>query len=71
MKEAVKTAVLQHDRVLWNLTSIILSMDNRHDSHCSFPARCLADEILTVEVKTKGEDRNVMQKVSTGFCFGS
>ena len=59
MKEAVKTAILQHDHVLLNLTSIILSMANNHDSLASFSARCLAAEMLTVEVKTKGEDGNV------------
>ncbi len=56
---AVKTAILQHDHVLLNLTSIILSMDKNHDSLASFPARCLAAEMLSVEVKTKGEDGNV------------
>jgi hypothetical protein len=59
MKEAVKTAILQHDHVLLNLTSIILSMAKNHDSLASFPARCLAVEMLSVEVKTKGEDGNV------------
>jgi hypothetical protein len=59
MKEAVKTAILQHDHVLLNLTSIILSMANNHDSFTSFSARCLAAEMLSVEVKTKGEDGNV------------
>jgi hypothetical protein len=59
MKCAVKTAILEHDRVLLNLTSIILSMVKNHDSPCSFPARCLAAAMLTVEVKTKGEDGNV------------
>ena len=59
MKEAVKTAILQHDHVLLNLTSIILSMANNHDSIASFSARCLAAEMLSVEVKTKGEDGNV------------
>jgi hypothetical protein len=59
MKEAVKTAILQHDHVLLNLTSIILSMANNHDSLTSFSARCLAAEMLSVEVKTKGEDGNV------------
>jgi hypothetical protein len=59
MKAAVKTAILQHDRMLLNLTSIILSMAKNHDSLCSFPARCLAAEMLTVEVKTQGEDGNV------------
>jgi hypothetical protein len=54
MKEAVKTAILQHDHVLLNLTSIILSMAKNHDSLASFPAQCLADEMLSVEVKTKG-----------------
>ena len=56
MKEAVKTAILQDDHVLLNLTSIILSMAKNHDSLTSFPARCLAAEMLSVEVKTKGED---------------
>ncbi len=32
MKEAVKTAILQHNHVLLNLTSIILSMAKNHDS---------------------------------------
>ena len=32
VKEAVKTAILQHDHVLLNLTSIILSMAKNHDS---------------------------------------
>jgi hypothetical protein len=41
MKAAVKTAVLEHDRVLLKLTSIILSMAKNHDSLSSFPARCL------------------------------
>ena len=41
MKAAVKTAVLEHDRVLLKLTSIFLSMAKNHDSLCSFPARCL------------------------------
>ena len=59
MKEAVKTAILQDDHVLLNLTSIILSMAKNHDSLTSFPARCLAAEMLSVEVKTKGEDGNV------------
>jgi len=59
MKEAVKTAIPQHDHVLLNLTSIILSMAKNRDSICSFPARCLAAEMLTVEVKTKGEDGNM------------
>jgi sugar diacid utilization regulator len=59
MKEAVKSAILQHDHVLMNLTIIILSMAKNHDSLCSFPVRCLAAEILSVEVKTKGEDANV------------
>jgi hypothetical protein len=59
MKEAVKTAILQNDHVLLNLTSIILSMAKNHDSLASFPARCLAAEMLSVEVKTKGEDGNV------------
>ncbi len=59
MKEAVKTAILQHDNVLLNLTSIILSMAKNHDSLASFSARCLAAEMLSVEVKTKGEDGNV------------
>jgi hypothetical protein len=58
MKEAVKTAILQHDHGLLNLTSIILSMAKNHDSLASFPARCLAAEMLSVEVKTKGEDGN-------------
>ena len=48
MKEAVKTAILQHDHVLLNLTSIILSMAKNHDSLASFPARCLAAEMLSV-----------------------
>ena len=52
MKEAVKTAILQHDHVLLNLTSIILSMANNHDSLASFSARRLAAEMLSVEVKT-------------------
>jgi hypothetical protein len=59
LKEAVKTAIFQHDHVLLNLTSIILSMAKNHDSLASFPARCLAAEMLSVEVKTKGEDGNV------------
>jgi hypothetical protein len=59
MKEAVKTAIIQHDHVLLNLTSIILSMAKNHDSFKSFSARCLAAEMLSVEVKTKGEDGNV------------
>jgi len=56
MKEAINTVILQHDHVLLNLTSIILSMANNHDSLASFSARCLAAEMLSVEVKTKGED---------------
>jgi hypothetical protein len=67
MKEAVNTEVLQQDCVLLNLTSIILSMTKNHDSLCSFPARCLAAEMLSVEVKTKGEEGNVMEKTNTGF----
>jgi hypothetical protein len=59
MKEAVKTAILQHDHVLLNLTNIILSIAKNHDSLSSFPARCQAAEMLSVEVKTKGEDGNV------------
>jgi hypothetical protein len=51
MKETVKTAILQHDHVLLNLTSIILSMAKNRDSIGSFPARCLAAEMLTVEVE--------------------
>jgi hypothetical protein len=47
MKEAVKTVILQHDHVLLNLTSIILSMANNHDSLASFSARCLAAEMLS------------------------
>jgi hypothetical protein len=39
MKEAVKTVILQHDLVLLNLTSIILSMAKNHNSLASFPAR--------------------------------
>jgi hypothetical protein len=39
MKETVKTAILQHNHVLLNLTSIILSMAKNQDSICSFPAR--------------------------------
>jgi hypothetical protein len=56
MKETIKTAILQHNHMLLNLTSIILSMVNNHDSLASFSARCLAAEMLSVEVKTKGED---------------
>ena len=41
MKEAVKTAILQHDHVLLNLTNIILSIAKNHDSLSSFPAWCL------------------------------
>jgi hypothetical protein len=48
MKAAVKNAILQRERMLLNLTSIILSMTKNHNSLCSFPARCLADEMLTV-----------------------
>ena len=59
MKEAVKTVILQHNHVLLNLTSIILSMVKNHNSLASFPALCLAAEMLSVEVKTKGEDGNV------------
>jgi hypothetical protein len=59
MKEAVKTAILQHDHVLLNLTGIILSMAKNHYSLASFPARCLTAEMLSVEVKTKEEDGNV------------
>jgi hypothetical protein len=59
MKEAVKTAILHHDHVLLNLTSIILSMAKNHESLNSFSARCLAAEMLSVEVKSKGEDGNV------------
>ncbi len=51
MKEAVKTAILQHDQVLLNFTSIILSMAKNHNSLASFSARCLAAEMLSVEVK--------------------
>ena len=51
MKEAVKTAILQDDHVLLNLTSIILSMAKNHDSLTSFPARCLAAEMLSVEAE--------------------
>jgi hypothetical protein len=58
MKEAVKTAILQHDHVLLNLTGIIIMAKN-HDSLASFPALCLAAEMLSVEVKTKGGDENV------------
>jgi hypothetical protein len=36
MKEAVKTVILQHDHVLLNLTSIILSMAKNQDSLASF-----------------------------------
>jgi hypothetical protein len=32
MKDAVKTTILQHDRMLLNLKSIILSMAKNHDS---------------------------------------
>jgi hypothetical protein len=35
-------AIFQHDHVLLNLTSIILSMAKNHDSLASFPALCLA-----------------------------
>ena len=35
MKEAVKTAILQHDHVLLNLTGIVLSMAKNHDSRCA------------------------------------
>jgi hypothetical protein len=59
MKEAVKTVILQHNHVLLNLTIIILSMAKNHNSLASFPAQCLAAEMLSVEVKTKGEDGNV------------
>ena len=56
MKEAVKTAILQDDRVLLNLTNIIYCMAKNYDSLCSYSSRCLAAEMLSVEVKTKGED---------------
>jgi hypothetical protein len=59
MKEEVKTVILQHDHVLLNLTSIILSMAKNHDSLNSFSAQCLTVEMLLVHVKTKGEDGNV------------
>jgi hypothetical protein len=58
LKEAVKTVILQHDHVLLDLTSIILSMSKNHDSLASFPAQCLAAEMMSVEVKTKGECSN-------------
>jgi len=35
IKEAVKTAILQHDHVLLNLTGIVLSMAKNHDSRCA------------------------------------
>ena len=69
MKEAVKTAILQDDHVLLNLTSIILSMDKNHDSLTSFPARCLAAEMLSVEVKTKGEDGYVTRDTHWRMCL--
>ena len=69
MKEAVKTAILQDDHVLLNLTSIILSMAKNHDSLTSFPARCLAAEMLSVEVKTKGEDGNVTRDTHWRMCL--
>ena len=37
MKEAVKTAILQHDHVLLNLTSIILSMAKNHATAWEIP----------------------------------
>ena len=48
MKEAVKTAILQHNSVLLNLTSIILSMAKNHNSLCSLKVWCACVSVLVI-----------------------
>ena len=69
MKEAVKTAILQHDHVLLNLTSIILSMAKNHDSSTTY--RFSMSSILRVCPSLKNLRSTILECNRSEVCLKS